>query len=108
MFIHFPFRRRWLSIPLILTLWLSCQLIFTSCNPANFKTQAAQVSQWVTTTLGNPKTFNYAFNQESPHVFLFTAEGLTTLNGMTGKIEPALAESWKISDDKKLITFTLC
>ncbi|MBW4597230.1 MAG: ABC transporter substrate-binding protein [Brasilonema angustatum HA4187-MV1] len=107
MFVFFPFRRRWLSIFLILTLWLTCQLIFTSCNPANFKTQAAQASQWVTTTLGDPKTFNYAFNQEYPHVFLFTAEGLTTLNGMTGKIEPALAESWKISDDKKLITFTL-
>ncbi|KAB8335145.1 ABC transporter substrate-binding protein [Scytonema tolypothrichoides VB-61278] len=107
MFAHFPFRRRWLSITLIFTLWLSCHLIFTSCNPANFKTQAAQVSQWVTTTLGDPKTFNYAFNQEYPHVFLFTAEGLTTLNGMTGKIEPALAEYWDISDDKKLITFTL-
>ncbi|MBW4631437.1 MAG: ABC transporter substrate-binding protein [Iphinoe sp. HA4291-MV1] len=103
----FPFRRRWLSIVLILALWLSCQLIFTSCNPANFKIQAAQVSQWVTGTIGDPKTFNYAFNQEYPHVFLFTAEGLTTLNGMTGKIEPALAESWQISDDKKLITFTL-
>ncbi|MGH7998062.1 MAG: ABC transporter substrate-binding protein [Brasilonema sp.] len=107
MFTHFPFRRGWLSIVLIFTLWLSCQLIVTSCNPANFKTQAAQVSQWVTTTLGDPKTFNYAFNQEYPHVFLFTAEGLTTLNGMTGKIEPALAELWEISDDKKLITFTL-
>jgi peptide/nickel transport system substrate-binding protein len=103
----FPFRRRWLSIVLIFTLWLSCQLFFTSCNPANLKTNAAQVSQWVTTTLGDPKTFNYAFNQEYPHVFLFTAEGLTSLNAITGKIEPALAESWNISNDKKLITFTL-
>ncbi|NMG06536.1 ABC transporter substrate-binding protein [Brasilonema sp. UFV-L1] len=107
MFIHFPFRRRWLSIVVIFALWLNCLFIFTSCNPANFKTQAAQVSQWVTTTLSDPKTFNYAFNQEYPHVFLFTAEGLTTLDGMTGKIEPALAESWEISNDKKLITFTL-
>ena len=107
MFALFPFRRRWLSIVLIFTLCLSCQLFFTSCNPANFKTNAAQVSQWVTTTLGDPKTFNYAFNQEYPHVFLFTAEGLTTLNAMTGKIEPALAESWDISDDKKRISFTL-
>jgi peptide/nickel transport system substrate-binding protein len=103
----FPFRRRWLSIVPILILWLSCQLIFTSCNPAKFKTNAAQVSQWVTGTIGDPKTFNYAFNQEYPHVFLFTAEGLTSLNAITGKIEPALAESWNISDDKKLITFTL-
>jgi peptide/nickel transport system substrate-binding protein len=103
----FPFRRRWLSVILILLLGLNCQLFFTSCNPANFKTNAAQVSQWVTGTIGDPKTFNYAFNQEYPHVFLFTAEGLTTLNAITGKIEPALAQSWNISNDKKRITFTL-
>ncbi|ARV61348.1 peptide ABC transporter substrate-binding protein [Nostocales cyanobacterium HT-58-2] len=107
MFTLFPFRRRWLSIVLIFILWLSFQLLFTSCNPANFRTNAAQVSQWVTGTIGDPKTFNYPFNQEYPHVFLFTTEGLTTLNGITGKIDPALAESWKISDDKKQITFTL-
>lgn len=89
--------------------WLAIILIFslTSCNPTQLKTEAAQVSQWVTSTLGDPKTFNYAFNQEYPHVFLFTTEGLTTLNGITAKIEPALAESWQVSEDKKRITFTL-
>jgi peptide/nickel transport system substrate-binding protein len=40
-------------------------------------------------------------------VFLFTTEGLTTLNGITAKIEPALTQSWKISEDKKRIVFTL-
>ena len=103
----FPFRRRWFSVVMMFTLLLTSQLAFTSCNLANYKTEAAQVSQWVTSTLGDPKTFNYPFNQEYPHVFLFTTEGLTTLNGITGKIEPALAESWKISDDKKQIVFTL-
>jgi len=106
-FAFFPSRRRWVSILLMLTLLLSCQLTLISCNPANFKTKAAQVSQWVTNNIGDPKTFNYAFNQEFPHVFLFTAEGLTTLNGITGKIEPALAESWEFSEDKKQIVFTL-
>ena len=90
---------------LALTLIL-CQLTLTSCNPTEFRTAAAQ-SQWVTSTLRDPKTFNYAFNQEFPHVFLFTAEGLTTLNGVTGEIEPALAQDWEISDDKKHIFFTL-
>ncbi|MUG96206.1 ABC transporter substrate-binding protein [Scytonema sp. UIC 10036] len=107
LFALFSLRRRWFSVLLIFTLWLIC-LIFISCNPTEFKTEAAQnVSQWVTSTIGDPKTFNYAFNQEYPHVFLFTSEGLTTLNGMTGKIEPALAESWEISDDKMRIVFTL-
>ena len=89
--------------------WLTVLLIFslTSCNPTELKTEAAQVSQLVTSTIGDPKTFNYAFNQEFPHVFLFTSEGLTTLNGITAKIEPALAESWQVSGDKKRITFTL-
>lgn len=97
---------RW-SVLLILTLVLTCQFILTSCDPTALKGEAAQVSQWVTNTISDPKTFNYAFNQEFPHVFLFTTEGLTTLNGVTGKIEPALAESWDISEDKKRIIFTL-
>lgn len=101
-----PYLRRWLSILLTFALALTCQLTLTSCNPTQFKTEAAQVSQWVTTTLSDPKTFNYAFNQEFPHVFLFTAEGLTTLNAITAEIEPALAESWEISDDKQIV-FTL-
>ncbi|GAB1540297.1 ABC transporter substrate-binding protein [Scytonema sp. NUACC21] len=89
-------------------LGLVCQLAFTSCNPAKFKTATARnVSQWVTSTIGDPQTFNYAFNNSYPHVFLFTTLGLTTLNGETGKIEPDLAESWEISNDKKHIFFTL-
>ncbi|KJH70156.1 ABC transporter substrate-binding protein [Aliterella atlantica] len=93
--------RFWLSVFFALT------LLLTSCNPTQLRTEAAQVSQWVTSTIGDPKTFNYAFNQEFPHVFLFTTEGLTTLNGITAEIEPALAESWQISQDNKRITFTL-
>jgi peptide/nickel transport system substrate-binding protein len=82
------------------------QFLITSCQPQSLKAEAAR-SQWVVSTLGDPKTFNYAFNQEFPHVFLFTAEGLTSLNAMTTEIEPALAESWEISDDQKRIVFTL-
>ncbi|MDF5726543.1 MAG: ABC transporter substrate-binding protein [Rhizonema sp. PD38] len=107
MIFAFSSRRRWLSILSTLTLLLLCLLTLTNCNPGKFKTEAAQVSQWVTSNIGDPKTFNHAFNQEYPHVFLFTAEGLTTLNAITGNIEPALAESWTISDDKKQIVFTL-
>ena len=99
--------RRPLWFPVILAVFFSCQLLLKGCNPAHFKTETAQVSQWVTTTLSDPKTFNFAFNQEYPNVFLFTAEGLTTLNAITKEIEPALAQSWEISDDRKRIVFTL-
>lgn len=102
-----PNRRRGPAVLVIFCVFLICQIALISCNPINFKSKATQVSQWVTSTIGDPKTFNYAFNQEYPHVFLFTTEGLTTLNGITGKIEPALAESWDISNDKKRVTFTL-
>jgi peptide/nickel transport system substrate-binding protein len=99
--------RRWSSVPLTLTLALICQLVLISCSPTYLKTEAAQVSQIVFTTLGDPKTFNYALNQEFPNVFLFTVEGLTAINYTNGAVEPALAESWQISTDKKRVVFTL-
>ncbi|MEP0746383.1 ABC transporter substrate-binding protein [Trichocoleus sp. AS-A1] len=78
------------------------------CHPTLLKTQANEkVSQLVTATLSDPKTFNWVLNQEFPHVFLFTYEGLTSENSVTGEIEPALAESWEISEDKRRIVFTL-
>ena len=98
---------RWLSGLLILNLTLFTGLALAGCNPTSLKTEAAQVSQLVISTLGDPKTFNYALNQEFPNVFLFTTEGLTTINYATGDIEPALAESWTVSKDKKQIVFTL-
>jgi peptide/nickel transport system substrate-binding protein len=53
---------RWLVLLILIV--LSCQIILTSCDPTAFKSEAAQVSQWVTNTISDPKTFNYAFNQE--------------------------------------------
>ncbi len=91
---------RWMAIGLFL-------LTLTSCHPATLKTQAAQGSQLVLSTLQDPKTFNPALNQEFPNVFLFTAQGLTSENGVTGAVEPALAESWELSEDKLNIRFTL-
>ena len=63
--------------------------------------------QLVDHVLGEPKTFNFALNQESPNVFGLIYEGLITENGVTGKVEPDLAESWEISQDKRRIVFTL-
>ncbi len=82
-------------------------IALTSCNPAQFKTEAAQVPQLVDHVLGEPKTFNFALNQESASVFGLIYEGLITENGVTGKVEPDLAESWEISQDKRRIVFTL-
>jgi peptide/nickel transport system substrate-binding protein len=78
-----------------------------ACRPAEFRARAAQGSQLVLSTLTDPKTFNYANNQSFPNIFLFAYEGLTRENGVTGELEPALAESWEISPDKKRVVFTL-
>ncbi|MEH1905383.1 MAG: ABC transporter substrate-binding protein [Nostoc sp.] len=92
-------------LPIILT--SATALTLTACNPANFKSPAAQVPQLVSAILSDPKTFNYPLNQDSANVFSLIYEGLITQNPITAKVEPALAESWQISDDKLKIVFTL-
>ncbi|MBD2185017.1 ABC transporter substrate-binding protein [Planktothrix sp. FACHB-1355] len=99
--------RRCLSALLVLILALTCQFALTGCRVAQFKTKSAQVSQLVLTALTDPKTFNPALNQEFPNIFLFAFDRLTTENGVTGEVEPALAEFWEISQDKKRVVFTL-
>jgi peptide/nickel transport system substrate-binding protein len=91
--------------PLLLAVLLATQL--TACNLRGFKTAAAQVPQIVDGQLSDPKTFNYALSNASPNVFGLIYEGLLSENPLTGALEPALAESWTISPDKKQITFTL-
>lgn len=95
--------RRWFLVLLAFVVAIA----LSSCNPASFRTAAAQVPQIVARTPGDPQSFNYALNQSSPNVFGFIYEGLITENGETGEIEPALAESWEISEDNLQIVFTL-
>ncbi len=96
--------RKWIAF--ILTLVVAIAL--SGCNPTEFKSQAAQVTQLIARTPVDPKTFNYALIQESPNVSAFIHEGLVTENGLTGKLEPALAESLgEVSDDNKRYVFTL-
>ena len=94
--------RRWVLVGLAAMVAIA----LGACSATDFKTEAAQVPQIVVSTLSDPKTFNYPLNQESPNVFTYIYEGLITENGF-GEIEPALAESWEISDDKRRIVFTL-
>lgn len=94
-----PMIRRWFLVFLTFVVALA----LGSCNPADFKTEAAQ-SQLVDVIFAEPKTFNLVLSQESPNVFGPTYEGLTTEDGV-GKIQPALAESWQ--EEKQRIVFTL-
>ncbi|NEN97720.1 MAG: ABC transporter substrate-binding protein, partial [Moorea sp. SIO3I7] len=58
-------------------------------------------------TPSDPATFNTIVNTSPFGVFGYIYEGLLSENGMTGELEPALAESWDISSDRQQITFTL-
>jgi len=91
----------------LLALALSSLLILTGCSSTQSKTQTAQVSQLVFSSPSNPNTFNYPLNESAFSVFGYIYDGLITENGLTAELEPALAESWEISEDQKRITFTL-
>lgn len=95
--------RRWLTVMLAFV----SALVLNSCNPANFKTAAAQVPQIVVAVLGEPSTFNSALNQSAYSVFGFLYDSLINQNPLTNELEPGLAESWEISDDKQRIVLTL-
>ncbi|GBF82507.1 ABC transporter substrate-binding protein [Aphanothece sacrum] len=82
-------------------------LIILCLFPLTACAQKANANQVVLAVLSDPKTFNAVLSQESPNIFGLTYEGLITENPITGIKEPALAESWDISDDKLTITFTL-
>lgn len=84
--------------------WIA--IAVAACNPQDFKTQAAQTTQIVARMGSGPKTFNYAMNDSSPNIFGYTYTGLIDTTG-AGVLEPGLAESWKISDDKLKFVFTL-
>jgi peptide/nickel transport system substrate-binding protein len=96
-------RRRWLAVMLALV----CAIALSSCNPTQYKSQAAQIPQLVVSSTSDPKTFNSALSSEFPNVFGYIYEGLVAENGLTGVIEPALAQQWEISPDKRRIVFTL-
>lgn len=77
------------------------------CSLESFKTEAAQVPRLVYSELSDPSTFNAVTNSAVTSVFGLLYEPLLKQNGLTGELEPAIAESWDISPDQKRITFTL-
>lgn len=95
----------WKTFPILTIVVILC---IGGCSLNSFKSEADRVPQLLEGVLSDPKTFNVALSQESPNIFGYTYEGLLTANGLTGEIEPALAESLpEVSADKKRLVFTL-
>ncbi|MEO1377663.1 MAG: ABC transporter substrate-binding protein [Cyanobacteria bacterium J06635_10] len=92
---------------LAVILVLTCLVILTACHPRRWYTNTKQISELALVTPSDPATFNYAMNTSPFSVFPFIYQGLVKENGITGELEPALAESWTISEDRLGITFTL-
>ncbi|MFM7576432.1 MAG: ABC transporter substrate-binding protein, partial [Microcystaceae cyanobacterium] len=84
-----------------LILLLGFTLSVSGCANPDLKDQV------VFSVLSDPKTFNAVLSAESPNIFGLTYQGLIEENPITGKKEPALAESWEMSEDNKTITFKL-
>lgn len=96
------FSLRSVAIALVLT-----AVIFLSGCRALTTDAATAEPQLVFVSPSDPSTFNAPLNQSAFNVFGFINEGMVNQNGVTGELEPALAESWEFSEDKLKITFTL-
>jgi peptide/nickel transport system substrate-binding protein len=88
-------------LPLFLIFIIASTLYSCSLKNSNL------VARLVVPTPSGPATFNYPLNQSAYSIFGYLYEGLINENGLTSKLEPALAESWEISKDGKKVVFTL-
>ena len=81
----------------------------SACNPSSLLANPDAPSRVTMTILGDPKTFNFviATDGTSASVEGMVLDGLLSQNPITGELEPALAESWEISDDNLEIVYTL-
>ena len=75
----------------------------------NFRVESADVPTLVSPVVGEPKTFNYYLSNESfsSDVLGLLYQVLIRINQVSSEIEPALAESWEVSEDGQTIVFLL-
>lgn len=102
-------KHRWLNLILISILTGLGAIGLPACSSLTLDAMLTNPSEppLVFSALSDPKTFNYVVSNESPSIFGYIYEGLTTEDGLTGEVIPALAESWDISADGLQIIFTL-
>ena len=101
-------RLRWRSLTALAVAALLAVAV-GSCSPQATQEQATKQPELIIANISDPTTFNPPLNDSlfSTYVFGLTNRGLVGTHGLTGEIEPELAESWEISEDSKSIIFTL-
>ncbi|MGK7900564.1 MAG: ABC transporter substrate-binding protein [Hormoscilla sp.] len=93
----------------LLTVFLALitAIALSGCNSTYFATAVDRTPRLVQSVLTDPNSFNYVISKGAPNVFGLIYQGLIGQDGITGEVEPALAESWEISEDYQRIVFTL-
>jgi peptide/nickel transport system substrate-binding protein len=94
---------------LVILLIAIATLFLTGCSDLIARSNTSNILQIVDAILSDPKTFNPVLSSDatSTTVVSMLFDGLITQNPITGETEPALAESWTVSDDNLEIIFTL-
>lgn len=95
--------RRW-GLILSLCLMAILTLNFIGYGPINSKTAQSQL---VISLPNDPDTFNFAINRSPYSIFGFIYSSLLKQNGITGELEPGLAQSWEVSPDNLKVSLTL-
>lgn len=98
-------KRRWLRFLFAVLLVGITAITLPACNPTTLSKHSEP--PLVYSAITDPKTFNYVLSTEASTVFGYIYEGLTTEDGITSEVIPALAESWQISPDGLRIVFTM-
>ncbi|MFW9262311.1 ABC transporter substrate-binding protein [Nostoc sp. CALU 546] len=98
-------RRRQLPILLGFILGMFA-IVVVSCFQTHLLAKPVKNSQIIVSSSVEPNTFNPQLMQQGVGILTYLYEGLIRENGQ-GKIQPALARSWQISEDKKRVVFTL-
>lgn len=82
-------------------------LLVAACGGGS--TPTAPAGSIMASVISDPKSFNPVTARETSttDVLGFVFEGLVTVDGRTYEIEPALAESWSVSEDGRAWTFKL-
>lgn len=99
--------RHLLTLRLLIPLALCCLLFVVGGRSFIQPKINAARSQLVLVSSQEPTTFNYALTDSPYGVVRFMNEALVRENGITAEVEPALAESWEISEDRRQVIFTL-
>ena len=103
------------SLRILVTKWLALIFVLillvpiTACNPSTLLANPNSPPQLTLSILSDPKIFNpvLAGDKTSADVGRMIFDGLVSANPITGEFDPALAESWEISEDDLEIVFTL-